>query len=59
MRIKVDSELCTGCESCIDSCPYDAIVIKDEKAFITEYCQMCRNCLSACPEGAIKEYETE
>ncbi len=59
MRIKVDSELCTGCESCIDSCPYDAIVIKDEKAFITEYCQMCRNCLSVCPEGAIKEYETE
>ena len=59
MRIKVDPELCTGCESCIDSCPYDAIVIKDEKAFITEYCQMCRNCLSVCPEGAIKEYETE
>ncbi len=59
MRIKVDPKLCTGCESCIDSCPYDAIVIKDEKAFITEYCQMCRNCLSVCPEGAIKEYETE
>jgi len=59
MRIKVDPELCTGCESCIDSCPYDAIVIKDEKAFINEYCQMCRNCLSVCPEGAIKEYETE
>ncbi len=59
MRIKVDPELCTGCESCIDSCPYDAIVIKDEKAFINEYCQMCRNCLSVCPEGAIKENETE
>ncbi|NOX20189.1 MAG: 4Fe-4S dicluster domain-containing protein [Nitrospirae bacterium] len=59
MRIKVDRDLCTGCEACVDSCPYDAIEIKDEKAFINEYCQLCRNCLSVCPEGAIKEVETE
>ena len=55
MRIEVDRELCTGCESCVDSCPYDAIVMKDDKAFINEYCQLCRACLSVCPEGAIKE----
>jgi len=55
MRIEVDRELCTGCESCIDSCPYDAIVMKEDKAFINEYCQLCRACLSVCPEGAIKE----
>jgi electron transfer flavoprotein alpha subunit len=59
MRIKVDIELCTGCETCIDSCPYDAIEMKDDKAFINEYCQLCRNCLNACPEGAIKEIEGE
>ncbi|NOY65032.1 MAG: electron transfer flavoprotein subunit alpha [Nitrospirae bacterium] len=59
MRIKVDIELCTGCETCIDSCPYDAIEMKDDKAFINEYCQLCRNCLNACPEGAIKEVEGE
>lgn len=57
MRIVVDKQLCTGCESCIESCPYDAIVMEDEKAFINEYCQLCRNCLSVCPEGAIKEIE--
>ena len=59
MRIKVDVDLCTGCETCISSCPYDAIEMKDDKAFINEYCQLCRNCLNVCPEGAIKEIEGE
>ncbi len=55
MYIKVKSELCTGCEACISSCPYDAIVIKGDKAEITEMCQLCRACMSVCPEGAISE----
>jgi electron transfer flavoprotein alpha subunit len=55
MYIKVKSELCTGCEACVASCPYDAIVIKGDKAEITELCQLCRACLSVCPEGAISE----
>lgn len=59
MRIIVKTETCTGCETCIDSCPYTAIVMKEGKAFITEYCQLCRACLSVCPEGAIIEVEEE
>ena len=55
MYIKVRRELCTGCEACLQSCPYDAIVMKEEKAEITELCQLCRACLSVCPEGAISE----
>ena len=55
MFIKVNRELCTGCEACLQSCPYDAIVMKDDKAEITELCQLCRACLSVCPEGAISE----
>ena len=54
MSIIVDLKLCTGCETCIDSCPYDAIVIVDEKAIINEYCQFCNACIEACPEGAIQ-----
>ncbi|MDP2158269.1 MAG: 4Fe-4S binding protein, partial [Nitrospirota bacterium] len=42
MYIKVKSELCTGCEACVSSCPYDAIVIKEDTAEITEMCQLCR-----------------
>src|SRR5512134_656959 len=55
MRIYVDKEICTGCETCVDSCPYTAIEMKDGVACINEYCQICRTCLSACPVGAIKE----
>lgn len=59
MRIVVKTEICTGCETCIDSCPYTAIIMKEGKAFITEYCQLCRACLSVCPEGAIIEVAEE
>ncbi len=55
MRIEVTGERCTGCETCLESCPFTAIVMKEGKAFITEYCQLCRACLGVCPEGAIRE----
>lgn len=57
MFVKIDKDKCSGCETCIESCPYDAIVIKDEKAEINELCQLCKACLSVCPEGAISEVE--
>lgn len=59
MPIVVKLDKCTGCETCLESCPFDAIVMKDEKAYINEYCNSCMNCLSVCPEGAIIETETE
>lgn len=59
MRIIVKKDICTGCGSCIESCPYTSIVMKEGQAFITEYCQLCRACLSVCPEGAIVEMEDE
>jgi electron transfer flavoprotein alpha subunit len=59
MYIKVNRDKCTGCEECLNSCPYDAIEIRESKAFINEYCQMCRICLDACPEGAIQEVKEE
>lgn len=57
MPIVVKTDKCTGCETCLTSCPFDAIVMKDGKAFINEYCNFCKTCISVCPEGAI--YETE
>jgi electron transfer flavoprotein alpha subunit len=55
MFIKVRQEQCTGCSTCVASCPYDAIVMHEDKARITELCQLCRACLGVCPEGAIME----
>lgn len=60
MRIVVNTEKCTGCETCVASCPFTAIIMTSEgKAFINEYCQFCRACMSACPEGAIVEVMEE
>src|ERR1700690_2877025 len=59
MFIKVRQEKCTGCSTCVASCPYDAIVMHEDKARITELCQLCRACLGVCPEGAITEVAEE
>lgn len=51
---KVNQELCTGCEACIDMCPMETIVIEDGKAYIVEEnCSGCRACIMACPVEAI------
>ncbi len=55
MPVVVKLDKCSGCETCLESCPYDAIVMKDGKAVINEYCNECMTCLSTCPEGAIIE----
>jgi electron transfer flavoprotein alpha subunit len=55
MPIVVDTKKCTGCKECLTTCPYDAIEMREGKAFINEYCQICMTCLNACPEGAIEE----
>jgi ferredoxin len=54
MPAKVDAETCTGCESCVDSCPSEAIKMEDEKAVIdVEKCVDCGVCVDECPVEAI------
>lgn len=51
---QVDKERCTGCETCLTSCPTGAIKMNDGKAFIIDdLCRNCRKCVRVCPEGAI------
>jgi ferredoxin len=51
----IDSSLCTGCETCADHCPVQAIVVKDAKAVIQEgKCIGCGQCELQCPAGAIE-----
>jgi len=53
MSIIIDSELCTGCASCVASCPYGGIEIVDDIAQINEECNLCGACVDACPVDAI------
>jgi Na+-translocating ferredoxin:NAD+ oxidoreductase RNF subunit RnfB len=52
---EVDSELCTGCETCVDICQLDAISMVDSIATVNvERCIGCGNCVTNCLDGAIK-----
>ena len=54
MPAKVDKEKCTGCESCIEECPSEAISMDEGKAKVNpEACIDCGVCIDACPEQAI------
>lgn len=46
-------EECIGCSTCIGVCPFNAIIMQDGKAVISEACTACCACLDACALGAI------
>ena len=54
MAAIVDPEKCTACETCIPSCPLEAITIQDAVAVIDENtCGDCGACVDTCPTEAI------
>jgi len=54
MPAKVDKEKCTGCESCVEECPSEAISMVNEKAQIDAAgCVDCGVCVDVCPVEAI------
>jgi electron transfer flavoprotein alpha subunit len=59
MVVRVDEEECTGCESCIDACPIEAIEMVDGIAKIKDNCNSCNACIESCPVEAILEVEKE
>ena len=53
MSITIDDELCTGCGNCVDSCPFGAIELENNKAKVLSNCNLCGVCLETCPVEAI------
>lgn len=54
MSAKVNPKKCTGCETCVDECPSEAIRMEDKKAQVdVDNCIECGVCVEACPEEAI------
>jgi len=54
LKILIDKEECTGCGSCLEICPEEAINLKDDKASVSDSCTLCGMCVDACEFGAIE-----
>ncbi len=53
----VNEDICCGCQTCVNVCPYTAISFDQEKSVsvVNEVlCKGCGTCGSACPTGAIR-----
>ena len=59
VEVKVDVEKCTGCGTCVDTCPVEVFEIQDEKSVVVnnDECLVCRACEVQCPEDAIEVIE--
>ncbi|MFC2133577.1 CoB--CoM heterodisulfide reductase iron-sulfur subunit A family protein [Bacteroidota bacterium] len=53
----VNEDLCCGCQTCVQVCPYTAVSYNEEKkvSVVNEVlCKGCGTCGSGCPTGAIR-----
>ena len=63
VTVKVDLDKCTGCGTCIDTCPVAVFELADvegeEKCTVVnnDECIICRACEVTCPEEAIEIIE--
>ncbi len=53
-EIKVLTDECTGCGSCVDACPFGAITLENDVAVIGDKCTYCGTCVDVCPVNAIE-----
>jgi len=53
---KVDTEECTGCGVCVDSCPNEVLDLDDEVVKVAKDsdCDGCGTCAEECPMGCIE-----
>lgn len=50
----VDEDLCTGCETCVERCQFDALSVPGDILEIDKNtCIGCGVCTTVCPEGAL------
>ena len=50
---RVDENLCTACETCVEQCPVTAISMADVAQIDKQQCIGCGLCVGSCPDEAI------
>ena len=54
MAVKVDLEKCTGCGSCVEACPTEALSMASDKVVVdADACIDCGVCIDECPVDAL------
>ena len=55
----IDPEVCIRCNTCQDTCPFDAIT-HDSRNYVVDasICNGCNACISPCPTGSIDHWRT-
>lgn len=51
--LQLQENLCTGCNLCVETCPYSAIKFDDYPQIDPYACRLCGACVQACPSGAL------
>jgi anaerobic dimethyl sulfoxide reductase subunit B (iron-sulfur subunit) len=60
--VVVDQDLCSGCQACLDACPYGAPQFEDDEDSKMQKCDLCQVrwsegkapiCVDACPTRAL------
>ena len=47
---------CIGCGKCVKTCPFEAITLENNLAYIDpNKCKSCRKCVEVCPQNSIIE----
>ena len=56
---KINIDICTGCEACVNACPKGALVMDGDKAKLAdpEKCESLQECIKICPVEAIEMVE--
>ena len=63
VSVKVDEEKCTGCGTCIDTCPVEVFELQEKEGktlsivVAEDECIVCRACEVQCAEEAIEVIE--
>ncbi|MBT4089412.1 MAG: 4Fe-4S binding protein [Deltaproteobacteria bacterium] len=52
-RVELDTDECTGCETCIDRCQFLAIIVDEVAIIDLDKCFGCGNCVQTCPSEAL------